>query len=177
MVSPDNRAGYFNALVSGYFKPAADGRMLYFPWGIVGKGYVIPSQQKYDRLHRDLKIYQVGSLIVIVALAAMGWLLGCIIATVVLVALYAIWALYQTRGLAPSDERISMRENMAKQAQLHGARGLWVLEIIALVFVAGGVAMLAIDPSQWLAALGSIVFFGGCAVVFARMLRMQRQGA
>jgi len=151
--------------------------MLYFPWGVVGKGYVMPSQRDYERLHRDLKIYQLVSLIVIIALAAMGWLLGCIIAAVVLVGLYAIWALYQTRGLAPSDEKMSMRENMVTQARLHGARGLWILEIISLVFVASGVAMLAIDFSQWLAALGAIVFFGGCAIVFARMLRMQRQGA
>lgn len=177
MVSPDNRKGYFNALVSGYFKLAADGRMLYFPWGVVGKGYVIPSQREYDRLHRDLKIYQLVSLIVIIALAAMGWLLACIIAAVVLVGLYAIWALFQTRGLTPSDEKMSVGENMRTQAQLHGARGLWVLEIISLIFVAAGVAILAFDPGQWLAALGSIVFFGGCAFVFARMLKMQRQGA
>jgi len=64
---------------------------------------------------------------------------------------------------------------MATQAQLHGVRGLWVLEIIALVFVASGLLMLAIDPGQWLMALFSIGFFGACAVVFARMLRMRRQ--
>ena len=66
---PDKRTGYFNALVSGYFMPAADGRMLFFPWGVAGKGYIIPTQQEYERLHTQLMIYQVVSLIVIIALA------------------------------------------------------------------------------------------------------------
>ena len=177
MVSQDTRTGYFNALVSGYFKPAADGRMLYFPWGIFGKGYVVPSQQEYARLHSQLKMYQCVSLIMIVALAATQSFIACIILALVLVAGYSVWAVYRKRGFAPSDEKMSWGENMAMQAQLHGVRGLWVLEIIALVFVASGLLMLVIDPSQWLMALFSIGFFGACAVVFARMLRMRRQNA
>ena len=41
--SDQHRRGYFNALTSGYFKTGADGRKLFFPWGIFGSGYAIPS--------------------------------------------------------------------------------------------------------------------------------------
>ena len=30
-----------DALTSGYFKTAPDGRKLFFPWGVLGRGYTI----------------------------------------------------------------------------------------------------------------------------------------
>ena len=44
--------GYFDALTSGYFKTAPDGRKLFFPWGVLGRGYAIDSEQDYERLRR-----------------------------------------------------------------------------------------------------------------------------
>ena len=58
--SPDRpRTGYFDALISGYFKTARDGRKLFYPWGAMGRGYAIASDRDYERLRRRIKIYQV----------------------------------------------------------------------------------------------------------------------
>jgi hypothetical protein len=35
--------GYFDALTSNAFKTAPDGRKLFFPWGVLGRGYVLAS--------------------------------------------------------------------------------------------------------------------------------------
>jgi hypothetical protein len=35
--------GYFDVLTVGCFKTAQDERKLFFPWGILGRGYIIPS--------------------------------------------------------------------------------------------------------------------------------------
>ena len=42
--------GYFDALTSSYFKTTPDGRKLFFPWGVLGRGYTIDSEQDYERL-------------------------------------------------------------------------------------------------------------------------------
>ncbi len=36
--------GYFEALTSSSFKTTKGGQKLFFPWGTLGRGYVIPSE-------------------------------------------------------------------------------------------------------------------------------------
>jgi len=173
--SDRTRMGYFNALASGYFKTARDGRMLFYPWGATGGGYVIPSQEAYDRLHRRIKIYQLVSLVAIVGAVVVRHYLAAFIIAGLSVVFYRAWTSYLVRGLQPSDERLSMQESMATQARAHGAVGLWLLEIVALMFVATGVVMLVAAPDKRLIALTSIVFFGACAAAFAHMLVLHRR--
>jgi hypothetical protein len=63
--------GYFDALTSGYFKTAPDGRKLFFPWGVLGRGYTINSEPDYERLRRQVKAYTVVSLVLIVGVTAL----------------------------------------------------------------------------------------------------------
>ena len=173
--SDNTQRGYFNALTAGYFKTGADGRKLFFPWGAMGRGYVIPSEQRYESMHRQLKIYMIASLVLIIApIAAQFYITGFIIAAALMV-FYVAWAPYLKRGLEPSEERMSMRDNMATQARIHNKGMLWAMEIMALVFVAGGILILIFDPKQWLIALGSTVFFGFCAIVIGRMIMLRRR--
>jgi hypothetical protein len=37
--------GFFNALTSSGFKTGQDGRKLFFPWGVLGRGYIIDSER------------------------------------------------------------------------------------------------------------------------------------
>jgi len=41
---------------SGRFKTTQDGGWLFFPWGLRGSGYVIASEQDYERLRRQIKV-------------------------------------------------------------------------------------------------------------------------
>jgi hypothetical protein len=167
--------GYFDALTSSCFKTAHDGRKLFFPWGVLGRGYVIPSNADYERLRGQLKIYTIVSLLLIIAAAAFRNYLAAFGIAAILILFYFGWARYLMRGLQPSEERMSLNESMATQAVHHGAIGLWVLEIISLLFVAIGLFMFFTDPSGHLLALGSIIFFGFCAVVLMRMIMLRRR--
>jgi hypothetical protein len=169
--------GYFNALTSGYFKTAQDGSKLFFPWGATGRGYAIPTQEDYERLHRRIKIYQIVSLVAIVGAVVAKLYLGALIIATLSVAFYGAWTPFLLRGLQPSDERLSMQESMASQARAHSAVGLWLLEIVALMFIATGVVMLVVDPGERLIALTSIVFFCACAAALAHMLVLHRRDA
>ena len=54
--------GYFDALTSSAFKTADDGGKLFFPWGTLGRGYVLGSDEDYLRLRRQIKIFMIAAL-------------------------------------------------------------------------------------------------------------------
>ena len=161
--------GYFDALTSSYFKTAQDGRKLFFPWGILGRGYAIASEQDYKRLQRQIKTYTVVSLVLIIAAGVRHVYFASIVAALLIV-FYMIWTRYLLRGLQPSDERLSLQDSMTSKARAHSAVSLWLLEISALVFVALGILIIVVNPRAWLIALGSIIIFGLGAVMFTHML-------
>ena len=168
--------GYFDALTSGAFKTAKDGRRLFFPWGVLGRGYVLASEQDYERLHRQIKIFMIVALVLIVGTMTAQLYVGAAI-TVLLMAGYVVWTMYVLRGLQPSDEGLSLEESMTSQALTHNAGFLWAAAIGSFLFVAVGILMLIFAPDQWLIALASIIFFGLCAASIARMLVLRYRRA
>jgi hypothetical protein len=169
--------GYFDALTSGAFKTANDGRRLFFPWGVLGRGYIIPSEQDYERLRRQIKTYMIVTLVLIIGASALQTYLAAGVITALLIVFYLVWARFLLRGLQPSYERLSMEESMTTQAVTHNAAFLWVMVIVALLFVAAGVLMLVFDPDNWPIALASTIFFALCAAVMARMLVLRSRRA
>ena len=125
--------GYFDALTSGYFKTAPDGRKLFFPWGVLGRGYTIDSEQDYERLRRQVKAYTIVSLVLIVGVTALQAYVGAVVIGALLIAFYLGWMRYLLRGLQASDERLSLQDSMTSQARAHSATGLWLLQIGARV--------------------------------------------
>jgi hypothetical protein len=169
--------GYFDGLTSSTFKTTKDGRRLFFPWGVLGSGYSISSEQDYRRLQQQVKAYMIVSLVLIIASSSFeGYLVSVVIAAL-LVTFYLAWMWYVLRRLQYSGESLSLQESMTSQARAYGVVVLWLLEIGSLAFVAGGIFMLVVDPRQWLVALASIVFFGLCAAKAARMLVLRRRTA
>lgn len=51
----------------------------------------------------------------------------------------------------------------------------WFLALISAVFVGAGVAMLIVNPAEWLMPVLSIVFFGTCLLVFITQMVQARR--
>jgi hypothetical protein len=168
--------GYFDALTSSAFKTGTDGRRLFFPWGVLGSGYVLASEHDYERLQRQIKIYLIVAMVLIIAAIMLKPYAG-IAVTAFLMAGYAAWARNKVRGLQPSDEGLSLDESMTSQGLAHSAGFLWAAVIGSLLFVAAGVLLLVFDPDEWLTALATIVFFALCGASIGRMLVLRRRGA
>lgn len=167
--------GYFDALASSSFKIAPDGRRLFFPWGVLGRGYVIGSEPDYERLRRQITIYNIVALALIVGtLALVGFPAGLVVAAVLIV-LYVARTLYLLRGMQPSDERLSLQESLTAQASAHNPTTLWLLEIASLAFVGMGIFLFLAEPDNRLIALATIAFFGFCAASIAFMLVVRRR--
>jgi hypothetical protein len=169
--------GYFDGLTSASFKTTPDGRQLFFPWGVLGSGYAIASEQDYLRLRQQVKGYMIVTLVLIIAAGSFGGYVVPIAVGALLMTLYLAWMWHLLRRLKTSGERMSLQESMTAQANASGAVVLWLLEIAALAFVGVGIFMLVVDPSQWPVALASIIFFGLCAAKIARMLVLRRRTA
>jgi hypothetical protein len=167
--------GYFDFLTSSYFKTGQDGRKQFFPWGILGDGYTIASEQDYLRLQQQIKIYMIVSLVLVIGTASLkGDLVGLLIATL-LIGVYSVWTRFLLHRLQRSGERLSLRESSTSRARLLGPVALWLLEIVALAFVGGAVFILIVDPGKWFVALVGIVLFGLVAAKVAYMLILQRR--
>ncbi len=167
--------GYFDGLTSGSFKTAQDGRRLFYPWGYLGRGYVLASEQDADRLRRQLKIYYIVMLAAIVGTSAVhAFVISAAVAGICII-FYAVWARRQVAGLQRAGEAMSFRDSTALQARAFGPRALWLLEICSLLFVAAGIFMYAADPANRLMALFTTIFFGCCAVAIGYMLVLRRR--
>ncbi len=167
--------GYFDVITNASCKKAADGQWLFYPHGVLGHGYVIPSDAEFDQLRRNLKYLWIITLLMMVAtfwkpvIAFSVWL--------VLFVAYLIWARLHCRNLARSSEKLTYTESIFNETRSLGPGILWLSEIFSILLILYGVILLIADPSQWLLALVMIVVFAACAFIWARMLRIKQRQA
>jgi Ca2+/Na+ antiporter len=167
--------GYFDGLTSGSFKTTQDGCRLFFPWGVLGSGYAIASEQDHLRLRQQVKAYMVVTLVLVIASGMYEPYLAPLAAAALLVCFYLAWMWRVLPRLQRSGEKLSLQESMTSQAQAHGAVMLWVLEIGSIVFVISGIAILVFDPGSRLTALFCTAFFGLCAAKIARLIVLRNR--
>ena len=94
---------YFNFLTARCFATAADGRRLFCPWGVLTRGYTIPSDETYERLNRKLKLYMIVALALIVVSVFVGPLATAILLALLIV-FYLAWMPSLLRDLRRSEE-------------------------------------------------------------------------
>jgi hypothetical protein len=166
--------GYIEWLISGSFKTTEDGRRLFFPWGVFGRGYAIASEENYWRLRQQVKAYSV--VILLVMIVTPGYTITVALEAL-LVALYLAWMWVLLPRLQAADEGLSLRESITSQARAHGPVLLWLLNIVSLAFVVNGTWLFIVEPGRRLVWLAVILFFGLCAAIAIRMLWQQAAGA
>ena len=169
--------GYFEGLTSGSFKTAQDGRRFFFPWGVLGSGYAIASEQDYLRLRQQVKAYMVATLVLAISSGMYDPNLGPLAALVPLIGFYLMWMWRVLPRLQRSDEKLSLKESMTSQAHAHGPLVLWLLEIVAIMLFVASVAMLVFDPDNRLTGFACTVFFGFCLAKITRLLMLQNRRA
>jgi hypothetical protein len=169
--------GYFEAIAASSFATDSQGRRLFYPWGVLGKGYVIPTDDDYRRLQTTLvRTYQIliPTMILLIVLAHRWMPLVPFGPVLLFLFSYPIWVRRVTSGWSRSAERISLRQQIANQAQYQSRSFLWPFLIFSLAFVAGGVGMI-MEQHNWQVGVAPILFFGFGAVLFSWMLISRRR--
>jgi heme/copper-type cytochrome/quinol oxidase subunit 4 len=173
--------GYFDGLTASSFKKDAEGRDLFFIWGKLGKGRVVPTEADGAWVRQYLKNFYIVVIVAVVPMVLLGgeafsprWLLTiAIFMALALAALVPLWL--RTREWPMAGERLTYRESMSASAKAHGMVSLSILVVLGIVLVAGSVFVLLYTDETLVGAFG-VVFFGACLGLFLWMLRARRRG-
>lgn len=163
--------GFFVAWSEGLFKVDAQGRQLFFPWGVLGRGYVVPSGPERERLvNAQDRLSKLSLIATIVLLTLVRPPLLALLVLPPFYLGYLVWVRRTTRGWPPAGERLSMSEALSAQSRALSRPLLWTLLLGSLLVVADAARFLAIRPEEWLPSTTAILVFGLCSAMFARMI-------
>lgn len=178
---------YFDSLVNPLFARDSQGRFVFYPYGALGRGRILPDEATAERIRRRVRVgYMLFFLILIPAMGYFGAtfgaggtrftvmeLLGFIALGGIVGLAFQLYMRSLVRGRPVSDERLTFRSTWQTQARTLGRGWLTGLLIVSILLVLSGLAALAIDPrGNLVAGLTSIVMFGLCAVLFWHQRRM-----
>ena len=97
--------GFFDALVNSSFNTTEDGKHIFFPWGRIGRGYIVPSEKELKRLRNGVKAFTIGgSLTGVLILVATEGIIVPAVFVAFFSATYIPWVYSQYRRMEVSDE-------------------------------------------------------------------------
>ena len=136
--------GFLDELNSTPIKTMPDGRRMIFPYGSWGRGYVIPTQQDYDRLQRLIGIYTVVALALGLGAAAVSefWLL---VVAAGLMGFYLLWVRIVLDGMPRTEETITYKEVMAPHVRTYAVVSRSVMLIVCLFLLVDGYRTVVYD--------------------------------
>jgi hypothetical protein len=163
-----------DAYLGAPFKTAADGGRLFFPWGAFGRGYVIPTEEDFERLRRRMKYALIVPLPIFFVAFIWKGVVGVGAIALLFFVVWTCWLHLECRRFQVTHEQLTFSENLVKQARIYNVRTLWLMEISALTFAGVAFAKLLRDTSDWLQDVTLLALFSCCAFVCARMLIAKR---
>jgi len=167
--------GYFDGLTDASFKMDDKGNTVYYPWGIFGKGYILPEDRKISfrqSIKRHITVFL--TLAILSAVFLKGSLAIFYILPFYMLG-YVLWMNKKIKGLPISPDKLTFADSTSNSARSLNLTTLWLLEIIALLFVLGGISILVARPKQWIVGLSAVVFFGWGVYVFGKMIKIKKQ--
>ena len=167
--------GYFDGLASGIIKKDKSDNAVYYPWGVLGKGYVLPSEERETEIkNMVILFYQIFLGVFFVHLFLLKNILILILLTLGLVA----WFLYKSKQLTKncpiSDEKLTLKEGYANSAKAHNKTVLWILFVVAVIATLGGIAVL-FSGKMLIAGLFMTILFGACSAAIYYMIQVKNK--
>jgi hypothetical protein len=168
---------YFKKLGDLMFKSDESGRTLYYPWGSLGRGYVVPDKVTENKIRFFLVAYQCVVYFSFIALIIVQDILQYQIIqfNLFFLSAFIIWLLgisILTRNLIPSVVKLSFHENMLRAARLRSWKLLWAVFIGQLLFIAMGISMIS-NPEHPLFSIIFVLFFTALAATTGYMLKIK----
>jgi hypothetical protein len=177
--------GYFEGIVSAVFKKDAGGNVIYFPYGVLGKGRVLPDEAAEQEVRDFVMWYYksslIGSFVFVVVSGYGGYQTFMSLLTVASV--FAAWLYFRINSLVSkypySNEKLSVKNAYWNSAKAHNTSTLWFMFIICLLFVMP--ALVALIYGVWTKSatpigfyVMTIMLFGSFSLAFGYMLWLKR---
>ncbi|MCB1682095.1 MAG: hypothetical protein H6858_09520 [Rhodospirillales bacterium] len=167
--------GYFDGLVSGIFKKDVAGNSVFYPWGIMGRGYVIRSAAEEERLRRSVKRMYIIMLPVVVGVQISFGPWPNVAIVLLFMVGFTLWTWRVTEGMERSTEKLGVGEAYRNSAKSHNLPTLIILEIISLLFVVAG-AWMVLDGHDIVIGVLCALFFAFCAAAIGYMIKQKVKG-
>ncbi len=167
--------GYFDGLTNGILIKDKNGNTVFFPWGILGRGRILPDEPTETRVRGFVRRYYLVTLPMIISVGViLGWAWSFL-----LVPVFGAWFYLGTKSLVSecpySEDKLTLKESYANLAAGHNKFTLWLLFICSVLFVAAGIWITtsANSSGQMLVGWLSVIFFGACGAVIGYMLKVK----
>jgi hypothetical protein len=154
--------GYFDGLASGIIKKDKSDNAVYYPWGVLGKGYVLPNATRETAIkNMVILFYQIflGMFFIHLFLIKNAPIFA------VLVIALVIWFLVKshqlTKDCPKSDEKLTLKEGYTNSAKAHNKTVLWILFGVSMLFTLAGIAMV-LSSKKFVLGLLLVTLFGAC---------------
>ena len=157
--------GFSDRRTAEHFHRTSDGKTIFYPWGVLGAGYEIPNDQKYQEIYDSLKKFNSICLSIILFSAGLGLLLLPII-TIIWIILVKKWV----RGLVKANEKLTLH----KQAKDSNLDELWFGAIVSLLFVVGGIWLIFNTQGNHFLGIVTILFFGSAGIFEGWMIWIKK---
>lgn len=164
--------GYFDGLADASFKKDSNGKDVFYAWGVLGKGRVLPDEATKAKLRKFvIRYYQIMLPIAILLGIFRLWLPALLVLTALTLGFY-FYVNQLTKNCPICTEKLTLKESYRNSANSHNTLMLWLMLVASLLFVVGGMWMFI--KGRLFLGLGSVVFFGLCSAAFILMIKVKR---
>jgi len=170
---------YLTRVVDSHFRKNPDGSVVFHPWGLVGRGYVISEPERAARLRTFVRVHFLTTLAVFTGAGMMFRhrgleMLGALM--VLLLPGYIVGIRLILSGAPRNADGHSPQEYYASKAAGMSEKNLRQGFMAAVVFAAGGVFLLLFSHAFQDRLFGGITAVAAMviAIVHRRMLRSKR---
>jgi Ca2+/Na+ antiporter len=167
--------GYFDGLASGIIKKDKNNNAVYYPWGVLGKGYVLPDAVRETTIkNMVILLYQLFFGLFFVHLFLLKNIPIFAVLTIVLIAWFLFKSHQLTKDCPKSDEKLTLKEGYINSAKAHNKTVLWILLVVAVLFTIGGIAML-VSGKLFLPGLIMTLLFGASSAAIYYMIQVKNK--
>jgi hypothetical protein len=166
---------YFDGLASGIIKKDRANNSVYYPWGVLGKGYVLPSEARETEIkNMVILFYKIFFAMFFIHL----FLLKNALIFAVFVITLLSWFLFQSKKLTKdcpkSDEKLTLKEGYTNSAKAHNKTVLWLLFVMAIIATLAGIASL-FSAKLLIAGLFITIVFGASSAAIYYMIQVKNK--
>jgi len=160
---------FFSDVMEVAFQTDSESRTLFFPWGVISKGYVLPDAGMERRVKTFYKYYYLAGLVVVIlGLVLLGWP-GAVGVGVLAFLWYVIQINVYLRQCEVGD--VSVREHMQDIARKYNLVALWFLFAFCLLVTLFGGFLVVLG--ELLAGIVFLLIFGLIAGMYGTLLRLR----
>ena len=156
--------------MNSLFKKSDSGATLFYPWGVIGKRYVVSSESEHSRIRSALKVYYVVMFLAMgISIYFLNWFYaaGC---TILGIGGYLVWSSTVTRRLVVSAERLLIfREPCSEPSILQHMWFWWFLSLLSFIFVLMGRIHILHRTFRMADEFTLMCFFGATTVILVFM--------